>query len=216
MNSGRHSAGPSSSGPALGRGLLLLVVAVVVGIVILRSVPTPVPPGGTTSTTAPSSTASTQPPNNPLAAGPPVTTASLPPSKITVLVANGTTVPAGAGNLRSALQALGYNLLLAYDTTAPAASSAIYYATSTYKQSALTLATLLGQPASLVAALPSTATSVQLTTTAGANVVIIEGPTLAQRFASPVTLHGSGQNSSTTTTTTTTSTTQTTQTTSGG
>lgn len=209
MNSGHHAAGPRSSGPALGRGLLLLVVALVVGIVVLRSIPTPVPSGSAVSTTT---TATTTPkPNNPLAS-PPATSSTLAPGKVEVLVANGTSVPVGAGNLVNALKALGYDVLVPYDTNTTASASYIYYATSAYKQSALALAKLLSQPDSEVLAQPA---SIPVTTTAKPDVVIIEGPTLAQRFASPVTLGTTKTTTKTTTKATTTKATTTTSTTGG-
>lgn len=203
MNSGRHPAGPKSSGIALGKGLILLVVALVIGIVVLRSVPTPVAPrAATTPVTTTPDTAPAQPATKPAATGPSAPTITLPPAKVAVLVANGTTVPAGAGNMVTALKALGYNVLPASDTTAPASATVVYYVSDTYKQAALTLADKLGQPPGVVTVLSKSA---PLSTTTGADVVVIEGPTLALRFAGPVSL-----GTTTTTSTTTTSTTATT------
>ncbi|MGH9071222.1 MAG: LytR C-terminal domain-containing protein [Acidimicrobiales bacterium] len=198
MNSGRHAAGPRPSGLALGRGFLLLVVALVVGIIVLRSIPTPRPSGAAATTTTTTTERPGSQTGKPTGDTTTTTMAPLAPAKVQILVANGTSVPVGAGNLVNALKALGYDVLVPYDTTAAATATAIYYASSIYKPSALTLASLLSKPASVVSALPK---SIPVTTTATPNVVIIEGPNLAKRFASPVSL----KTTSTTTSASTTS-----------
>lgn len=207
MNSGQHAPGrrPPGGQPglALGRGVLLLVVAIVVGIVLLRSVPTPTAPGSVTQPTT--TTTSTQPSN--LGGGTTRTTTPtlLAPSKVIVLVANGTSVPAGAGNLVNALKGVGYMALIPYDTTPPdsVSTSAIYYKAG-YAPEADALATLLKQPATEVAALPS---SVPVVTTMAFDVMVIEGTTLATSFADPVSLTPSGTTSTTIKTTSTSTTT---------
>lgn len=194
-------------GLALGRGIVLLAVALVIGIVLLRSVPTPVPPGPVTATTV---TTAAPLRKKPVAKGPTTTVPTLAPSKVAVLVANGTTVPSGAGNLAVALKALGYDTLPAYDTTAPATASAVYYVSATYKQPAATLAGLLGLPSSAVGLLPSSAPVPKVS---GYDVAIVEGPHLAARFANPTSLGTT--TTSTPGTTSTTGTTRTTGTTGG-
>lgn len=183
-------------GLALGRGVILLAVAVVIGVVLLRSLPTPVPPGAATTTTTQATTPTHS--TKPVASGSTTTTTTLAPSKVAVLVANGTSVPSGAGNLANALKALGYDTLPAYDTTAPATASAVYYVSETYHQAAVTLAKVIGVASTSVAVLPSTAPVPKVS---GTDVAVVEGPHLAARFANPTSL---GTTTSTSTTTSTT------------
>lgn len=168
-------------------------MAVVVGVVLLRTVPTPKAPAGSASTTT-TTVASPSAPDN---SGETTTTTApatlLPPSKVTVLVANGTSVPAGATNMVNALKQLGYLVLVPYDTTSAATASAIYYQAG-YKPEAEALATLLSQPASEVAPVPS---PLPVRTTLSFDVMVVEGPALATRFANPVSLAKSTTTSST-------------------
>lgn len=199
MSSRRHASRDRSlrrsTTMAIGRGLVLVAVAVVVGIVLVNSVPTPGPatpsasqpaaagsshprgsggaaPAGTTTTTAASSATTAAP--------------AMPPSKVKVAVANGTNdaVPLGATHLADALHALGYQVLAPMDTTQPQSSSAVYFAPG-YDQAAAALAHRLQLSPSVVAPLPS---SVPVSNVSGADVVVIEGPNLAQRFKTATTL----------------------------
>lgn len=183
MSQGRHAADDRSLGRstslALGRGALLVGAAVVIGVVLLHTVPTPgaspAPSGspagaGTTVTTV----------RHRSAVSPATTATSVPRSQVSVLVANGTSVGLGASHLSTALGAAGYHVLTPTNTTQSQSASAVYFV-SGYADAAAALATLLQLGPSTVQGLPS---SLPVPSVAGADIVVVEGPNLAQRFAS--------------------------------
>jgi hypothetical protein len=182
MSKGQHAAGdgsfPRSAGGAMARGIALIVVAVVLGVVLLRSTDSPADPvvssggGGGKATT----TTSTAPP----AGGSTTTTAPAAaahdPSKVAILVANGTggQVKGAAGRIAATLKTSNYLLKEATNTKAPAESSVVYFAAG-YEPDARKIATLL-TPQPKVAALPAASPVKDL---AGANVLVVVAADLA-------------------------------------
>jgi hypothetical protein len=174
------------------RGLGLVAAAVAVGVVLLGTVPTPrrvatvavhkAERHKTLTTVAPKARSrhSSKPRRSPS----PTTVNSLPASRVTVLVANGTGVGLGATHLDQALRSAGYKTLGPMNTTRPESAPAVYFA-SGYDQAAAALAQRLRLPPSSVTPLPA---SVPVTSYRGADVVIIEGTTLAHEYSTTSTL----------------------------
>lgn len=182
MSQGRHAADDRSLGRstslALARGILLVGVAVVISVVLLHTVPTPGtrPTGaGPASSPAPSTATS----RHRSGSGATTTTAAA-PSQIAVLVANGTSVGKGASHLSTALGAAGYHMLTPTDTTQAQSASAVYFVPG-YADAAAAIANLLQLGPSTVQAVPS---GLPVPSVAGADIVVVEGPHLAQRFSS--------------------------------
>ncbi|GEM_PF-4982807 len=196
MARGRHASRDGSlhrsTAMATLRGLGLVAAAVAIGIVLLSSVPTP----GRVATAAvhkagrhrtlPTVARKARSKGRSRAhrSASPTTTNSLPPSKVTVLVANGTGAGLGATHLDQALRSAGYRTLGPMNTTQPESSPAVYFV-SGYDQAAAALAQRLHLPPSSVAPLPA---SVPVTSSGGADVVIIEGTTLAREYSTSSTL----------------------------
>lgn len=159
------------------RAAILIVVAVVLGILLLQVGSRPV-------AHLPSTPASASPPTTTV---PPTTTTTVAKGSIHVLVANGTTAPTSATDYVNSLQSQGWATLPPEDTTVPAASSAVYFAPGK-QAAAAALAAAVGVKASAVQPISS---AVPVSSTTGADVVLILGPGLAN----------SGPAASTTTTT---------------
>lgn len=196
MSQGRHAADDRSlgrsTGIALGRGALLVAAAVVISVVLLHTVPTPGASPGTAGPTA--TTATTATTNRHRSASAPVTTGTtLARSQISVLVANGTSVGSGASHLSTALGALGYHMLTPTDTTQSQSASAVYFA-SGYSDAAAAMATLLQLGPATVQPIPSPP---PVPSAGSADIVVVEGPHLAQRFASATSLSAATTTSTT-------------------
>jgi hypothetical protein len=167
---------PRSAGGAMARGIALIVVAVVLGVVLLQSTDTPAETAvssgkgdkvttttvadeedGTTTTTAP-------------------VAVEHDPSKVAILVANGTggQVKGAAGRIATTLKTSNYVLKESTNTTAPAESSVVYF-TPGFEPDAKKIASLLTPPPK-VAAIPAQAPVKDL---AGANVLVIVAADLA-------------------------------------
>jgi hypothetical protein len=163
----------------MGRGVALVVVTFVVGVILLNvgsrppvdsaagtSVPTTTVPAGTST-----STTTTKPPT---------TTTTVPRSSVHVLVANGTSLPNKATVYSDYLSAQGWNTLPPVDTTPGAptvTASTVYYAAGN-QAPADSIATELGLATSAVKPLT---TSVPVSSTTGADVVVVVGPDLASK-----------------------------------
>lgn len=103
------------------------------------------------------------------------------PSSITVLVANGTSVPLAASNWSKYLsQKLGYMTLPAVDTVTPVSSSALYYEPG-YSQAAQQLANTIGLSDSLIFGMPQTPPVSNLE---NAQLLLVLGPDLASKASS--------------------------------
>ncbi len=208
---GRRSGGSPRDQVNLGRGLLLVAVAVVLGVLLLAvgsrppavtagSTAPPLPLGSTTTTvpasttsaptttTAPATTTTTHHSSGHAGGhATSTTTSTVPHSSVAVLVANGTTVNNAAANYSQALSAQGWNTLPPVDTTSTVAASAVYYAQG-QQAAAQEVAQTLGLTASAVKPLT---TSVPVSSTTGADVVVVIGPDLANKTPSTSASNGS-------------------------
>jgi hypothetical protein len=193
-------AGPGggrASGSSLARGVALIVLGVVVGVVVLHSLGSSSPPAASTSqVSAPAPSAPPAPSTAPTTAPARTTTTTAsplrPPSQVLTQVANGTSVSGLAGRITSALQQAGYNVLSPADATSQVSSSAVYY-TPGYAREAAAVASFLGLPSSVVQPYSS---SVPISSTRGAEVIVIAGNDLARQNSGPST--GSATPSTTT------------------
>ena len=177
------------------RAAFVLAVVIVLGIVLLPSatrgprLPTASPathrsrPATTTTTTQPTTT---------------TTLPSVPHSAIKVLVANGTTTPSGAKDVRAWLQNHGFDVapFPPYDTTTLQSSDAVYVVGKGTRTMAVEVAAAVALGPSVIA---GTGVSPPVPTSAGADVVVVLGADLASR-ANAGTLGEPPEPSSTTTT----------------
>ncbi|HVX23047.1 MAG TPA: LytR C-terminal domain-containing protein [Acidimicrobiales bacterium] len=161
------------------KAALLVVVAVVVGVLLLHaatSSPSHTGSGSTsattTTTTAGHGTTTT-------------TTTTIPPSKdVKVLVANGSPTTGAAGYFTSKVTSAGWGTLPATDASSSSIStSAVYYA-SGQQAAATAIAALLGLKPSAVQPL---STSVPVTGTTGADVVVVIGSDLSSQATTTTT-----------------------------
>jgi LytR cell envelope-related transcriptional attenuator len=164
-----HEDGTPRQGEGVSKvkAVLLLVVAVLLGIGMLKVDRGPGRPasaaGATTqTTTSTSTTTTTAPPVSPSAA-------------VKVLVANGGTVNGAATFFTNKLSKAGWGTLPPTTTSTTAAASAVYYA-SGQQGAAAAIAGALGLKATVVQPLSST---VPVSGTTGASVVLVVGPDLA-------------------------------------
>ncbi|HEX3947552.1 MAG TPA: LytR C-terminal domain-containing protein [Acidimicrobiales bacterium] len=157
------------------KAAVLIVVAVVLGIVLLHAA-TSSPSNGsvgpattTTSTTTPGQRSTT------------TTTTTTPPSQdVKVMVANGSSTTGAAGFFTTKLGSAGWGTLTATDTSTPVSASAVYYAAG-QQAPATAIAGTLGLKPSVVQPLT---TSVPVTGTTGADVVVVIGPDLSSQVTS--------------------------------
>lgn len=166
----------------------------IVGILLLSVATRPAPGGAPAATTVPTatpgSTTSMPSTSSTTTAGStsttrattttkptPTTTTTAPNPATKLLVANGTSTPNAATFFTTKLQKAGWNTLPPADTTTPVSASTVYYASG--KQSAATsLAASLGLKTSAVQPLT---TSVPVSGTTGADLVLVLGPDLASQ-----------------------------------
>lgn len=165
------------------RVALLLIVFIVATAVLVGQLH----PG--TATTTAGSAATTTPATTPgtattTAPGPSTTTgATTPPSHVTVLVANGSTVSGEATRISTQLHTAGWDTLPPVNTATNVSSSTVYYAPG-FQASATSIASSLGVPAARVQPLSA---SVPVSSVAGADVVVVIGPDVANRSSSTAT-----------------------------
>ena len=185
MKRGEHAAEDGSfgrsAGGAMARGIALIVAAVVIGLVLLNATDAPEPlrvssdetpdagptgtqPTGTTTTTAPTGSTDTTA----------TAVAARPPAEVTVLVANAARVQGAAGKLSAEIAKSGFKMT-APANGAPVPTSTVYFVEG-YEPEARAVAALL-TPAPPVAPMPAPAPVDDLR---GANVVVVQGPDLAQ------------------------------------
>ena len=208
---GDPRGGPRNSGPreriSLPKAFVLLVVAVILGVILLNvatrgttssttTTTTTTTSHGATTTTRPGSSTTAHPGSSTTAAPsttaphgsttttpttrPTTTPTTAPKSSTKLLVANGTSTPNAAANYTTRLQRAGWSTLSPVDTTTPVSTSAVYYA-SGHKTEAQSLATSLGLKATAVQPLT---TSVPVSGTTGADLVLVLGPDLASQSSS--------------------------------
>lgn len=171
MTAARRPVASGHRRPAL--GLLVLGAAVVLGVVLLPSATRP-PLAVASSSSPPTTTTTTAP------AAPTTTTTTVPPGTVHVLVANGTTVPHGAGSVTSYLSSKGFGTLPAVDATdTHLSSSTVYVVNNADPVEGQEVASVLGLPAADVV----TSGTPPVASVAGATVVVVLGPQLANRYA---------------------------------
>jgi len=158
------------------RGLALILVAVVLGVVLLRTTdhtPSFTAKTSGTKTAAPTTTAPTA------STGSSTTTTAAAdkahdPSKVAILVANGSGKTGAAAKVAQSLAASNFVLKPSTNTKTPASASVVYYAAG-YQADATAVARLL-TPQPAVQALPAALPVADL---AGANVLVIVAADLA-------------------------------------
>ena len=100
-----------------------------------------------------------------------------------MLVANGSSTTGAAGFFTTKLSANGWGTLTATDTSTPVSGSAVYYA-SGQQGPATAIAASLGLKPSVVQPLT---TSVPVSGTTGADVVVVVGPDLSSQVTTTTT-----------------------------
>lgn len=159
---GGHARGPEPI--AAGRAAVLIVVAVVLGILLLQVGSRPVAHVATTPAAA----------SPPTTAPAPTTTTTIAKGSVHVLVANGTTAPSSATDYVNSLHGQGWATLPPEDTTVPASASAVYFAPG-QQAAASALAAAVG----VKTAVQPISSAVPVSSTTGADVILILGPGLA-------------------------------------
>lgn len=161
-----------------GLGVAIVVVAVVIGVLLLPSA-TRAPLAAvastatTTTTTVPSSPGTNHGQHSSSA-----TSTTIPPATVHVLVANATTTNGVAGDVTSFLASKGFGTLTATNALVKVNASQVFTvggATADVQA----VAAALNLPASSI---EPAASSAPVSSTAGANVVVIVGPDLAARY----------------------------------
>jgi hypothetical protein len=173
---------PPQSHVAVGRATVIVIVAIVLGVLLLRvgtrapaalSVATTTLPthGTVTTTSRPQVTTTT------------ASAAATDRSRVTVLVANDSTVNGVAASYSAVLQRAGWNVLTPVTAKPPVrATSSVYYATG-QQAHAEEVAASLGVSSGAVLPVSS---STPVTSTGGADVVVVIGGDLASKTPSTV------------------------------
>jgi hypothetical protein len=180
-----HPPGDATGPPGRPRpvlGVLIVVVAVVIGVLLLPSATRlPLAANASPATTTTVAVAGSAHGHGHGSGHSSTTTTSttVPPSAIHVLVANATTTNGVAGAVTTFLASKGFATLTATNALVKVTSSEIYtVGGATADTDAVT--TVLGlAPTSIE---PAAAAGAPVSSTAGANVVVIVGPDLAARF----------------------------------
>jgi hypothetical protein len=160
-----------------GRGLVIVIAAVVIGVLLLPSA-TRAPLAVNASASSPTTTvASTGGSHGHHAST--TTTTTIPPASIHVLVANATTTNGVAGAVTSFLASKGFGVLTATNALVKVTTSEIFTVGGATADTSV-VAAALNLPASSI---EPAASSAPVSSTTGANVVVIVGPDLATRFA---------------------------------
>ena len=146
-----------------------IAVALVVALAVAGYVGSVVGPHFKSTTASSSSTTTTS------AQQASTTTTTIPHASVKVLVANGTQESNTAAHFSQILQQQGWNTQTPTNSTAPAATTTVYYAVF-WQQSAAEIARELGVPATAVQPLTP---SVPVANTTGIDVVVVIGSDLA-------------------------------------
>lgn len=177
MTSPSDHGGPVSSRPAgaggqlpVGRAATLLILFIIITAVLLGQVHPAKPAGSAAAPTTSTSTPTTVP-----ATSTTTTVAATPPGQVAVLSANGSSVAQAATTLANQLHAIGWNTLPPVNATAQVPTTTVYYA-SGFEPSAITIADMLGLAPSVVQPI---GTSVPVSSTTGADVIVVLGPNAA-------------------------------------
>ena len=168
----RPPTGPSRGSSPM-RGVILVAVAAVLGFFVLRAVDDT---GGGPSTAEIEAAASTEGSTDTSAPATETTAPpARPPGEVVVLVANASGVQGAAGAQSEAIQAGGYQILPAANAAENVESTQVL-ATAGFEADAAALAAQIGAPPESVVPVPDPP-PVDL---AGANVLVMLGPDLAQ------------------------------------
>jgi hypothetical protein len=177
--SGDHPSGPPSEPPGHprpGRGLVIVIVAVVIGVLLLPSATrAPLLASAVGTSTPPTTT-----PGKSATHGHATTTTSttIAVADIHVLVANATLTNGVAGAVTTFLTSKGFGTLTATNALVKVTASEIFTVGGATGDTSAVAAALGLAPSSIEP--PASAAPVSSTT--GANVVVIVGPDLASRF----------------------------------
>jgi hypothetical protein len=184
---GRYAAGDGSlarsAGMQTARGAVLIALAVLVGVILLNTAPSESTavivvrhPATTTTIKKHAVTGSTT-------TSPPSTAAApRPPSQVSVLVANGTTVGGAARSVNNQLIQAGYSSVGTDNAKSSNASTTAVYFVPGYQPEAVALAAALSLPPSAAQPVPS---PLPVTNTKGANLVVVVGTDLASQITAP-------------------------------
>jgi LytR cell envelope-related transcriptional attenuator len=187
-----HGSGGSFEPPdraRAGLGVAIVIVAVVLGVLLLPSA-TRAPLAASASTSA----TTTIPTTGGSAHGhhhssTTTTSTTVPASAIHVLVANATLTNGVAGAVTTFLASKGFATLTATNALLKATASEIFTVGGTTAAEVHAVAVALNLPAT---AIEPAATAAPVTSTTGANVVVIVGPDLATRFNPATTTTAAG------------------------
>jgi len=163
----------------IGRAAMVLIVFIIATAVSLRYVHPATPSSSAASATTATTRAGT---GTTAPAGHPTTTTT-PPSKVPVVVANGSNVSGAAGSISTELQAAGWQILPAENATSNVSASVVYYVAG-LQPSAAAIAKFLGIPTSGVQPLTSAAPVGAVGT---AQVVVVVGPDVASKIGQTTT-----------------------------
>jgi hypothetical protein len=167
----------------IGRAAIVLIIFIIALALALHYVhpATPSSSAATRATTA-TTRASTSTTSAAGHAGS-TTTTTTPPSKVPVVVANGSNVSGAAGSISTELQAAGWQILPAENATSNVSASVVYYVAG-LQPSAAAIAKFLGVPSSGVQPLTSAAPVGAVGT---AQVVVVVGPDVASKIGQTTT-----------------------------
>lgn len=172
------------------RAAVIVVAGLIVGVLLLNVAARPPKAASSasaaTTTTVASGTSTTTTAGHTTTTGHHTTTTTattMPPSTVTVEVANGTSTAGVAAYYTDVLQRQGWKTQTPANTTSNVTESAVYYA-SGQKGDAESIASELGLSKSLVQPLTS---SVPVSGVTGLDVVVVAGPDLASAMSTTTT-----------------------------
>jgi hypothetical protein len=167
-----------SDHPHAGRGLVLVIVAIVIGVLLLPSA-TRAPLAASANTSSTSTTLAGGTGGGGHGHTPTTTTTTVALASIHVLVANATETNGVAGAVTQFLASKGFATLTAVNALVKVTSSEIFTVGGATADTSV-VASALNLPA---ASIEPAAQGAPVSSTTGANVVVIVGPDLATRFA---------------------------------
>ena len=162
-----------------GRGVAIMVVAVVIGVLLLPSATrAPLPASASTPATTTTTVVAAGTTKKHGHSTTSSTSTTIAPASIHVLVANGTTTNGVAGDVTRFLSTAGYGTLTATNALVKVPATEIFTVGGATPD-VQAVATALTLPATSI---EPAASSAPVSSTTGANVVVIVGPDLAARF----------------------------------
>ena len=172
----------------MARAVIVLILFVAATVLVLSDIhpsasKTPPASAAVTTTTTKSSTTTKPSHSSKTAHPPPTTTTTVPPSKVPVLVANGSGITGAAAALSARIQASGWDMLPPTNATSDVTTSSIYYKPG-FQPSAASIASSLSLPAKAVAPYTS---AVPVASVGTAEVVVVAGPDLSSNSSTATT-----------------------------